>query len=287
MNRIHQPKIVAPLFLLAAILIGTPAFAQVGSIDFSGEWSEWIRQGEGDPRMQEVGDILNIPYNDAGRLSAETHNLSLWGLPEYQCRPHPATFSWRGTGQNRITKVVDPVTRETTAFRLERRRNFDQLIWLDGRPHPPEHASHSWGGFSTGKWEGNMLVITTTHIKDGYFGMNGMPSSDRTTITERWIRHGEYLFVVQSITDPVYLEEPYVTSQGFRLDLEQRLPPSPCIPVDESTLEKGAVPHFLPGANTYFTDFVDEHDIPREVLGDGAEKMYPEYQLKLDRYRSN
>ena len=286
MNRLSGPKTVGLLFLLAAMLVGAPAIAQSPGIDFSGEWTQWIVQGEGDPRMQEVGDIVNIPYNDAGRQSAETHNLSLWGLPEYQCRPHVATFHWRGTGQNRISKVVDPVSRETTAFRMERRRNFDVLFYLDGRRHPPEEAAHTWAGFSTGKWEGNMLVITTTHIKDGYYGMNGMPSSDQVTITERWIRHGDYLFVVQSIDDPVYLEEPYVTSQAFRIDLEARLPPSPCIPVDESPLERGAVPHFLPGTNTYFTDFVDKHNIPREVLNDGAEKMYPEYQMKLESYRA-
>ena len=30
-----------------------------------------------------------------------------------------------------------------------------------------------------------------------------------------------------------------------------------------------------------------KHNIPREVLNDGAEKMYPEYQMKLESYRSN
>ncbi len=287
MNKINRLKIAGSLLLVASMLTGIPAFAQSPGIDFSGEWTNFALDGEGDPRDQETGNILNVPFNEAGRQAAETMNLSLWGLPEWQCRPHPGQFSWRGTGQNRITKVIDPITRETTAFRVERRRNYDIFVWLDGRPHPPEDAAHLWTGFSTGKWIGNMLEIKTTHLKDGYFGMNGGPSSDQATMMERWIRHGNYLFVYQTITDPVYLEEPYITSQVFNLDLEARLPPSPCIPIQETPLEQGTVPAFLPGQNPYWYDFVDLHKIPRQVLKDGAERMYPEYQAKIKSYRSS
>ena len=287
MNRLNGLKIVAPVFLLVTLVAGTPAFAQTPGIDFSGEWTDWEMLGENDPRYQEVGDIVNIPYNEAGRRAAEAFNLSLLGLPEYQCRPHPGQFSWRGTGQNRIQKVVDLVSRETQMFRVNRRRNFDINVWMDGRPHPPEDSLHTWNGFSTGMWMGNVIEITTTHYKEGYLGMNGMPVSDQAKITERWVRHGNYLFVQQTIEDPIYLEEPYLTSQVYQLDLEARLPPSPCIPVQETPLEQGSVPHYMPGTNTYFTDYVDKWDIPREVLKDGAEKMYPEYQEKLETYRAN
>lgn len=283
MNRVNRPKIVGSLLLVAAMLVSMPAFAQ---IDFSGEWTQWLAQGETDPRNYDPGDYVGLPLNAAGRAGADNHTLSLWGLWEYQCRPHPAMFYWRGTGENRISKVVDPVTRETAAFRVERRRNFDQLIWLDGRPHPPEYAAHTWGGFSTGKWEGNVLAVTTTHIKDGYLGMNGVPASDKATVHEWWIRQGDYLLVVESIRDPVYLSEPLVLSQEYRLDLEQRLPISPCIPVEESPVPRGFVPHHLPGTNPYRTEWVDRHGIPRQVLDDGAETMYPEYQLKLKTYLS-
>ena len=283
MNRVNRPKIVGPLLLLAAMLVRIPAFAQ---IDFSGEWRQWVTQGETDVRIEETGDYVGLPLNAEGRAGADNHNLSSWALPEYQCRPHPGMFYWRGAGENRITKVVDPVSRETTAFRVERRRNFDQLVYLDGRPHPPEWAAHTWGGFSTGKWEGNMLTVTTTHLKDGYLGMNGVPASDQTTVTEHWIRQGNFLYIFEIITDPVYLSEPLVLSQEYPLDLEQRLPVSPCVVIEESPMPKGFVPHNLPGANKYRTDWVDRHHIPAEVLNDGAETMYPEYQSKLKKYSS-
>lgn len=276
MHRANRPEIAGSLLLLAVTLVSVPAFAQV---DFAGEWAQ-LRH-EDSSTNPEVGDYLGIPLNAAGRARADAVNVGIWSLPEWQCRPHPATFFWRGTGETRITKVVDPVTRDTTAFRVERRRNFDQLVYLDGRPHPPEYAAHTWGGFSTGKWEGDLLTITTTHIKEGYLRMNGVPSSDKTTITERWIRHGDLLFVVQAITDPVYLEEPFVISGQFRLDVRQRMQVTPCVVVDESPAPKGVIPHFLPWANPYRTEFVDRYGLPAEALQDGAKTMYPEYQSKL------
>ena len=57
---------------------------------------------------------------------------------------------------------------------------------MDGRPHPPEYADHTWQGFSTGIWEGNMLTITTTHLKTNYIRRNGVPRSDKATLTEHW-----------------------------------------------------------------------------------------------------
>ncbi len=28
-------------------------------------------------------------------------------------------------------------------------------IWMDGRPHPPDYAPHTFMGFSTGRWDGD------------------------------------------------------------------------------------------------------------------------------------
>ena len=61
-------------------------------------------------------------------------------------------------------------------------------------------------GFSTGRWEGNHLVVTTTHLKQGWLRRNGVPESDQTTMVERFIRHDKYLTHVAIISDPVYLD---------------------------------------------------------------------------------
>ena len=92
-----------------------------------------------------------------------------------------------------------------------------RTIWMDGRPHPPEYAPHTFMGFSTGEWNGDILTITTTHIKAGYYRRTGIPASDRITVVEHWMRHGNVLSQVTISTDPVYLTEPYIRSQEFVL----------------------------------------------------------------------
>jgi hypothetical protein len=73
--------------------------------------------------------------------------------------------------------------------------NFQQhrIIWMDGRPHPSPYAEHTWMGFSTGRFEGDTLVVRTTHIKQMWHRRNGLPQSDRAVLTERYIRHGNVL----------------------------------------------------------------------------------------------
>ena len=36
---------------------------------------------------------------------------------------------------------------------------------------------------------------------------------------EHWMRHGDFLTIVQIVTDPVYLTEPFIQSTDFVLDL--------------------------------------------------------------------
>ena len=81
---------------------------------------------------------------------------------------------------------------------------MERTIHLDGRPHPPDEAAHSWQGFSTGVWEGNMLTVTTTHLKENYLRRNGIPRSDQATATEHWIRHSDYLTVVTVIEEALH-----------------------------------------------------------------------------------
>jgi hypothetical protein len=266
--------------LFAVILLaGAPASAQV---DFSGEWAPrfWEDQPERVPGP-ELGDYLGIPISDAARMRAETWDASIQTLPEWQCRPHSADYIWRGPSALKISKEVDPVSREIVAFHAEWLRSVDRPIYLDGRPHPSPNAPHTWGGFSTGKWEGNMLTVTVTHLKEGYLRRNGLPRSDKATVREHWIRNGDFLTVMTVITDPVYLTEPFVRTTDYELALNQQVPPYPCGVVQEIDRPKDQVPHFLPGANPYMEEFATKHKIPVEATRGGAETMYPEFRAKI------
>src|SRR5438094_213605 len=57
-------------------------------------------------------------------------------------------------------------------------------------------------GFSTGKWEGNMLRITTTHMKEDYLRRNGVSRSSFATLSEPLFVHGDYLTWTTIIYDP-------------------------------------------------------------------------------------
>src|SRR5256885_2300379 len=147
--------------------------------------------------------------------------------------------------------------------------------------HQPDYAAHTWQGFSTGKWEGDTLTVTTTHLKAGWIRRNGVPRSDRATLTEHWIRHGDYLTLISIINDPVYLTEPFIRTTNWILDPRQQITPYPCDAVVEIERPKGTVPHHLPGTNTFLSEFPKKYGIPETAARGGAETTYPEYQAKM------
>jgi hypothetical protein len=268
-------------FVLLMAAAAVPVF---GQIDFSGEWAP--RFYEDQPERvpgPELGDYLGLPINAAARMRADTWDASLLTLPEWQCRPHGADYIWRGPSNLTITKEVDPVTREITAFHAVWLRSVDRPVYLDNRPHPPEYANHTWAGFTTAKWDGDMLTTYVTHMKEGYIRRNGVPRSDLATLTEHWIRHEDFLTVVTIVTDPVYLTEPFIRSTDYQLDLHQHVPPYPCDIVEEVDRPRGVVPNILPGKNTGINEFAQRHKLPPEAARGGAETMYPEYQLKMQK----
>ena len=167
-------------FFSLAMLISASAFAQPARPGTPPDIAaEWVLQSNEDPGQiggsgqPTLGYYLGIPFNDAGRMRADTSAESLWGTPEYQCRPHSAPHQWRGLGGARITKEEDPLTRDIVAYHIKFMRSLDWPVYMDGRPHPPAWAPHTWTGFSTGEWVGNTLKITTTHLKDGYIRRAG------------------------------------------------------------------------------------------------------------------
>jgi cyclase len=261
--------------LLATILGAAPALAQT---DFSGEWATLMHEG-GVAANAQLGDYLGTPINDAARFRAETSSNSEWGLPEFQCRPHSAPFQWRAAGNLRIIKEIDPVSRQLTAYHFQWVRSLDRPIYMDGRPHPPEYAPHTWSGFSTGRWEGEVLVITTTHLKESYLQRNGVFYSDKTVMTEYVMRDGDLLTIVIHVDDPVHLEEPYINSVTYRLAPDTQLPFFPCTVIEENN--STVVPHFLPGKNPYLTEWATDQGIPLEAVRGGAETLYPEFRAKL------
>jgi len=162
---------------------------------------------------------------------------------------------------------------------MEQRRE----IWMDGRPHPPEFDPHTWQGFSTGRWEGSVLVVETTHLKAGWIRRNGLALSDPARMTERFFRHGDVLTHTYIIEDPMYLSEPLIKTNGFRLTTNTTLQPYPCQPAVEIERDPGEVSHYLPGRNPHIDEFAKKHNLPLEATLGGADTALPEFAKKLVR----
>jgi hypothetical protein len=262
------------------------AGGQQANCDVSGEWSSRSREDTEDRVLlgTNLGDYTGFPLNDAARQFARHWDASILSLPTQQAIPHPAQYIMRGPGPNvRIAKFVDPTTRGFVGYTIDGvyGRN-DRTIWMDGRPHPPDYAEFTWDGFSTGRCERGMLVVTTTHMKYGYHRRNGVPASVKSKMTEYFIRHGTEMTIMQFTEDPVYLEEVLARTLDFQINPGQNVgaPGFGFEIVDEiASWPDGFVPHWPFG--TEHKEFAETLGVPYESTQGHKEAMYPEYLAKL------
>jgi hypothetical protein len=276
--RIHC-RLVGPLLAAFVLLTGVPAMAQ---LDLTGVWNPDIQDEDNPERLAgpSLVEFLGIPVNDYARQWGLAYSPARLALPEHQCQVHVVHYIHRGPMAMRIWEERDPITHQLIAIH-EYINTYEQkrTIWMDGRPHPSVNAPHTWMGFSTGVWEGDMLTVTTTHIKQGWYRRENLPSSDEATTIEHFVRNGDVLTHIEVTEDPVYLEEPLIKSEDFTLSSNPNsfTPYWPCEYIQEGQFARGYVPSFLPGENPYMSEYAATHDLPQDVTLGGAHTMYPEY----------
>ncbi len=266
------------IVLSAALLPLTPLCAQV---DLSGAWAPVTQEDQPERGPgPELVDFAGLPINAEARQWALSWDPDRLGLKEHQCQVHTVAYIHRGPLRLRVWEERDPMTQEVVAIRLySSTYEQNRTVWMDGREHPGPYDAHTWMGFSTGEWQGNILTVHTTHIKQGWHRRNGLPSSDLLDLTEHFIVHGDMLTHVTVATDPVYLEEPLIKSQDYsRSANTQGNWLWPCEYVEELPgIDRGKVQSFLPGENPFLHEFADKHNVPLESALGGAKTMYPEY----------
>jgi hypothetical protein len=111
----------------------------------------------------------------------------------------------------------------------ERNMEFRQ-IFVDGR-RLPEDPQPSWYGYSTGRWEGDTLVIDTIGFRDGLWAdFYGSPLTDGARMTER-IRRPNYgtLEVQVTIDDPKAYTRPWIVNVNQHLALDTDLLEYACL----------------------------------------------------------
>jgi hypothetical protein len=278
---VFQKKGRVPLLMLLVTLSSSPAVAQR---DLTGHWSPLPRNQDGSESGQgTAGDYAGLPINTSGRWKAQSWNPGEFDIAEWVCRPHSWEYAMQAVpSELRLSEEVDKTTQRVIAYQgyiwyYAR----ETTIWMDGRPHPPTYAPHTWSGFSTGEWTGNTLVETTTHLKESYIRRNGVPRSDQATVRTRWKRFGDYLLATTIIYDPIYLAEPYIRTAIWVSNPALVILPFNCDEATAASVPRGTVPHYLPGQNPQLTDFATEYGVPLEAAMGGPETMYPEYIAKM------
>jgi len=249
--------------------------------DISGYWTppmneDAMERGAG----SELADYGGFALNEAGRLWALSYDPSRVTLRHHQCDAYVTPYQMRATGNFRAWEERDPHTQRLVAIHWWAQvTEGHRVIWMDGRPHPPAWAPHTFRGFSTGRFVGTTLVVTTTHLKQGWLRRNGTPESDQATVTEFFVRHGDHLTNTTVVSDPVFLSEPQVRSNDYyRTPVDHGTWLYAC---DDSEQILGrapdVVPNYLFGKQPYVREYSERHKLPLAASMSGAPAMYPEF----------
>lgn len=219
-------------------------------VDLTGNWVSVVTE---DWRWRMVtplkGDAASVPINGEGRKIVDAWDPAKDEAAGLQCKAYGAAAIMRVPGRLRISWQDENTLKvETDAGTQTRLFHFGGM--------PPPGAAPSWQGYSTARWEPGVapppagvgplglsqrqgtrsrsLEVVTTQLRPGYLRKNGVPYSDRTTVTEYYDRftepNGDDWFTVTTIvTDPAYLAIPFVTSTDFKKEPDgARWNPTPC-----------------------------------------------------------
>ena len=97
-------------------------------------------------------------------------------------------------------------------------------IFTDGRPQPKD-VEPWWFGYSTGKWDGDTLVVETTNLRDlGWLDVEGSTITETGRILERFRRvdYG-HLEIEVTIDDPKAYTKPWTVTVHQRVMLDTDL----------------------------------------------------------------
>jgi hypothetical protein len=217
-------------------IAGTTAFAQAPPVvhGINGSWEAYplrgIGFGSGVPPKTPVAappavpePPLKQPYLDEWRATqARNAELTRQGLPPpstgMACIPEGMPTMMQATFPVEILETPGQVTIIEEAFNQVRR------IFLNAPALAPEEADPRFAGHSTGRWQGDTLVVETVGIKEQVRFRNA-PHSMNMRITERMrLLNDEILENQVTIDDPEFLTKPwswtwmYKRWPGYRIE---------------------------------------------------------------------
>jgi hypothetical protein len=149
-----------------------------------------------------AGDFAGLKLKPAAIEQVKKYDYSQELKRENTCVPPSVVFYMQAPFPMEIYQGRDLVVLKMEYFDMVR------IVFLDGRPHPPDSAPHSKSGFSTGRWDGDTLVVETSHIEPGTFMNNGFSHSAHIKLSERFrlSPDGNTLWLTQMYEDPETFE---------------------------------------------------------------------------------
>ncbi|HUA18943.1 MAG TPA: hypothetical protein VMB25_09370 [Bryobacteraceae bacterium] len=216
-----KPNLSAPAPRTAA---GTP--------DLSGMWG-WQTSVPcaahcSDLEVSNIGrEFFNLAYTLKGGLPYQPWAAQLVRQrranqakddPNVRCMPRGALRIWTDDYYKRIVEAPDRVI-----VLAERNMQYRQ-IFTDGRPLP-EDPNPTWNGYSTGKWEGDTLVVHSIGFRDDlWLDSNGNPLTNAAKVTEK-LRRPNYgtLEIEITVDDPKAYTAPWTVKMTQPLVLDSEL----------------------------------------------------------------
>jgi len=211
-------------------LAAAPPRTADGKIDFSGIWNYagvlGFRGGPPPPPAGtppeatfwniEAGIKEGLPFQPwAAELRRQRMARDSADNPDAACLPlgHMQLHT-----HSQPRKIIQ--TRELIVILYEANAGVRQ-IFMDGRPAPPKDAQPWWFGYSRGSWEGDTLVVESTHFRDlGWLDVNGAPLSSDGRLIERFRRP-----TVGRLEIDVTIDDPKAYTRPWTVRVNQRLLP--------------------------------------------------------------
>jgi hypothetical protein len=183
-----------------------------GKPDFSGVWESAGGISTGNVAVSLKGQEL--PYQPWAKALVEQRkdpNLARQDPPS-SCLPQGVPRVGAAPAPWRIIQTPKYIAILYEAFNLFRQ------IYLDGR-EISEDATPTWMGYSTGKWDGDILVVESKGFNGKtWLDQTGKPVTEALHVTERFRRRDlGHMDVQITIDDPKAYTKPWTITQEVRL----------------------------------------------------------------------
>ena len=120
------------------------------------------------------------------------------------------------------------------AILYEKNVNYRQLF-TDGRPLPAD-PQPAWFGYSSGKWEGDTLVVQTSGFREGLWADgSGNPLTEAAKVTERFRRLSFGTLQIEiTVDDAKAYTAPWTITLNHRIKLDTELLEYVCLENEKS-----------------------------------------------------